>query len=146
MTQGIDYNAIRQRVEKRMKQRKEWLEHLGSYVVVNLLLWSIWLFTGAGFPWPVFVTLAWGIGMGIHTLTYITDASMERAKEDAIEREIRREKMRLYGDPDYDDSLIEKPKRRAKERERAVRLTDDGELSYEDEAAEQQPSARQKGN
>ena len=29
------------------------------------------------------------------------------AQEDAIEREVQREKMRVYGDPHYDDSEME---------------------------------------
>jgi hypothetical protein len=143
MSQKIDYEAIRKRVEKRIKARQEWLTHLTSYVIVNGVLWVIWFLTGAGFPWPIFPTLGWGIGMGIHTAVYLTDSSMERMREEAIEREIRREKMRLYGDPDYDDSYLEKPKRRARANERATRLTDDGELEYEDE--DEEISARQKG-
>lgn len=144
MSQKIDYEAIRKRVEKRVKARQEWVSHLTAYIIVNIGVWGIWFITGAGFPWPMFVTLGWGIGMGIHTATYLTEASMERNKEEAIDREIRREKLRLYGDPDYDDSMIEKPKRRAREKERAMRLTDDGELEYDDEA-DMEANAKQKG-
>lgn len=143
MSQGIDYDAIRRRVEKRIKARQEWLGHLSAYVIVNLMFWVMWVFTGAEFPWPVFITLPWGIGIGIHTMSYFLENNAERAKEEAIEREIRREKMRLYGDPDFDDSLLEKPKRRAKER--AMRLTDDGELAYDEDAAESTAVSKQKG-
>jgi len=144
MSQKIDYEAIRKRVEKRVKARQEWVSHLTAYIIVNIGVWGIWLIIGGGFPWPMFVTLGWGIGMGIHTATYLTEASMEHSKEDAIDREIRREKMRLYGDPEFDDSMIEKPKRRAREKERAMRLTDDGELEYDDEA-DVEVNAKQKG-
>ncbi|MCP4435251.1 MAG: 2TM domain-containing protein [Actinomycetia bacterium] len=34
-----------------------------SYVIINAFLWIIWAVTGAGYPWPVWVTLGWGIGM-----------------------------------------------------------------------------------
>ena len=145
MSQKIDYAAIRKRVEKRVKARQEWIGHLTAYIIVNIGLWGIWLITGAGIPWPIFVTLGWGIGMGIHTTTYLTEATMEQRKEEAIDREIRREKMRVYGDPDYDDSYMEKPKRRAKEKDSAMRLTDDGELEYDDDAADVETSAKQKG-
>jgi acetyl-CoA carboxylase carboxyltransferase component len=76
-------------------------------------------------------------------MTYLLENNAERAKEDAIEREIRREKMRLYGDPNYDDSELEKPKRRAKER--TMRLTDDGELTDDEVAAEATAVSKQKG-
>ncbi|MBX3083358.1 MAG: 2TM domain-containing protein [Anaerolineae bacterium] len=146
MSQKIDYDAIRKRVEKRVKARQEWVAHLTAYIIVNVALWAIWWLTGGNyFPWPALVTLGWGIGMGIHTATYLTEASMEQAKEAAIDREIRREKMRVYGDPDYDDSYMEKPKRRAKERERGMRLTDDGELEYEDDADSEELNVKQKG-
>jgi hypothetical protein len=146
MSQKIDYDGIRKRVEKRVKARQEWVSHLTAYIIVNISVWGIWWLTGGDyFPWPAFVTLGWGIGIGIHTATYLTEASMERTKEEAIDREIRREKMRVYGDPDFDDSLMEKPKRRAKEKERVMRLTDDGELEYDDDAADLAANAKQKG-
>jgi hypothetical protein len=32
--------------------------------VVNAVVWSIWALTNAGgFPWPVFITAGWGIGV-----------------------------------------------------------------------------------
>jgi hypothetical protein len=30
------------------------------------LLWVIWLITGAGYPWPVWPMLGWGIGVAGH--------------------------------------------------------------------------------
>jgi hypothetical protein len=42
--------------------------NLATYFVVNAFLWIIWLLSGArtygdGFPWPVWPTLGWGIGL-----------------------------------------------------------------------------------
>jgi hypothetical protein len=34
-----------------------------TYLVVIVLLWLIWLATGAGYPWPVWPMLGWGIGV-----------------------------------------------------------------------------------
>jgi 2TM domain len=142
MAHKINYDNIRKRVEKRIKDRQEWVGHLTAYTIVNVALWGIWAITMfGGFPWPAFITLLWGIGIGIHTASYLVENSMERSKEEAIDREIRREKMRLYGDPDYDDALLEKPKRQAQER--AMRLSADGELEYLDEA--DVPKRRQQG-
>jgi 2TM domain len=37
-------------------------------VTVNALLIGIWASTGAGFFWPVFPLLGWGIGIAFHAL------------------------------------------------------------------------------
>ena len=37
--------------------------HATTYLVVIALLWLIWLVTGAGYPWPVWPMLGWGIGV-----------------------------------------------------------------------------------
>ena len=34
-----------------------------TYLAVMALLWLIWLVTGAGYPWPVWPMLGWGIGV-----------------------------------------------------------------------------------
>jgi Domain of unknown function (DUF1707)/2TM domain len=37
-----------------------------TYLAVMALLWVIWLITGAGYPWPVWPMLGWGIGVAGH--------------------------------------------------------------------------------
>jgi len=37
-----------------------------TYLAVIALLWLIWLVTGAGYPWPVWPMLGWGIGIAGH--------------------------------------------------------------------------------
>jgi hypothetical protein len=37
-----------------------------TYLAVMALLWLIWLATGAGYPWPVWPMLGWGIGVAGH--------------------------------------------------------------------------------
>ena len=34
-----------------------------TYLAVMALLWLIWLVTGAGYPWPLWPMLGWGIGV-----------------------------------------------------------------------------------
>ncbi len=38
-------------------------DHLRAYVAVNLLLVAIWALTGAGYFWPIWPILGWGIGV-----------------------------------------------------------------------------------
>jgi hypothetical protein len=37
-----------------------------TYLAVMALLWLVWLFTGAGYPWPIWPMLGWGIGVAGH--------------------------------------------------------------------------------
>ena len=40
--------------------------HLRVYILVNLMLIGIWAATGAGYFWPIWPILGWGIGVGSH--------------------------------------------------------------------------------
>jgi class 3 adenylate cyclase len=40
--------------------------HLVVYLVVNVALVCIWALTGAGYFWPIWPILGWGIGVGAH--------------------------------------------------------------------------------
>lgn len=119
---------IRRRIEKRHKELNEFRTHVVIYLMINLLLYFIWLVSGAGFPWPLFVTFGWGIGVVANYLEY--NHKYGRAAEKR-EREIQREleRARMSGeipahefDKRKNEDLVELDDRR-------VRLTDDGELS-----------------
>ena len=55
------------------KKRVAFKKQLVSYIIVNGFLWAIWYFTrghsdlddmdGRSFPWPIWSTLGWGIGL-----------------------------------------------------------------------------------
>jgi len=121
---------IRRRIEKRYKERQGLVINITAFVLVNIMLWSIWFFSsqsefialGEGtsaefpFPWPIFPFLGWGIGLVAHFIEYSSKygRGAER-REEAIEREIERERAR--------SGAFEKPKN-----DRHMRLTEDGEL------------------
>ena len=53
------------------QRRASFKSHLATYLLVNLFLWGIWLFSGkddyhTGLPWPVWPTFGWGIGLLFH--------------------------------------------------------------------------------
>ena len=41
-------------------------EHLATYLAVNAFLIVIWIASGGGFFWPIFVIGGWGIGVAAH--------------------------------------------------------------------------------
>ena len=40
-----------------------WRTHLSSYLAAIAGLWLIWALTGAGYPWPIWPMLGWGVGL-----------------------------------------------------------------------------------
>ncbi|MFI5037158.1 MAG: 2TM domain-containing protein [Solirubrobacterales bacterium] len=55
--------SIREQALQRIKKRRDFSAHLVSYVVINAALWGIWAVTGAGYPWPAWVSGGWAIGV-----------------------------------------------------------------------------------
>ena len=47
------------------KARADFKIHVATYVIINGMLWLIWLFTGSvhSYPWPIWPTIGWGIGL-----------------------------------------------------------------------------------
>jgi hypothetical protein len=145
----INYEQIRARVTKRVNQRKEVMIHVGVYVIVNVLIWAVWLILRTGafdfalgsqfdsviqtmqqFPVAPVITFGWLIGLLIHAyVVYLESGVIDKMTDREMNIEIEKERARLYGQ--------EKPKRE-------MRLTADGELEEIDEQVEERPQrARQ---
>ncbi len=130
---------IRRAIEKKYQARLAFIQHATSYLIVNAVLWAIWGFASGGFPWPLFVTAFWGIGMLSHLADfYYKYWKGAQKRDDEIAAEISRLQglaalRQDAGEPFYADDEIEetlvyeldkvKPSR--------LRLTDDGELLNE---------------
>jgi hypothetical protein len=82
----IESDDVRGMARARLVKRREFTAHLAAYVLGNAFLVAIWAFTGAGFFWPVFPILGWGIGVFFHGWdTFSTPLS-----EDRIDQEVER--------------------------------------------------------
>jgi hypothetical protein len=141
-----DYDKIRRRVEERFNKQKELTIHTAVYLVINLLMWGLWLtglldsipvigaITGPlGTLAPLVISIGWGVGLIAHFLDYYFSAGGgARRREQAIQREIERERALMNGD-------YSKPKR-----DQHMRLTEDGELEAltDDDEEYAQPSRR----
>jgi len=73
----------RQEALTRLKKRREFQNHLVAYIVINAAVWVIWATTGAGYPWPAWLTGIWGIGLvlngwDVYLRRPITNADVER--------------------------------------------------------------------
>lgn len=132
---------IRRRVEAKYEERNALVVHLTSYAVINVMLWGIWLSSAGGFPWPLFVSLFWGLGLAGHTLEYYNKHGGGAQKREAriqeeVERQLRRLEERergIYaeaGEEDADVYALDDVELRH------VRLSDDGELTGIDDSDE----------
>lgn len=67
---GSTPDALRQQALRRLKKRRDFKTHAVVYILVNAVVWGIWAVVGATshswWPWPVFVTLGWGIGLAMN--------------------------------------------------------------------------------
>jgi hypothetical protein len=139
----LDYAEIRRRAEQRVTKRKEFMMHLAIYILVNVGLWIGFLFLGGliGGPWPLLIpllsTIGWGLAVAIHgVVNYFETTGMDAIREREYQRELQHEMRRRGID---DPALLDKPKR-----DQAVRLSDDGELVYEDEEEPNRRSSRKR--
>ena len=62
---GTTPEDLRDQALRSLKKRRDLKTHVFVYVLVNAVIWGIWLVIGLSShtwgPWPVFVTLGWGI-------------------------------------------------------------------------------------
>ena len=74
----------REQAVRRLRSKRELRNHVAVYVAVNAFLVLIWAMTGAGYFWPVWPMLGWGIAVVIQALkvyagtSEITEAQIDR--------------------------------------------------------------------
>ncbi|GAA3794689.1 hypothetical protein GCM10022380_09540 [Amycolatopsis tucumanensis] len=78
----------REHAVARLKQKRDYYQHVAVFVLINGFLIGVWALTGADFFWPVFPLGAWGVGLIMHTWDTFSPNSPS-------ERRIRREMDRM---------------------------------------------------
>ena len=81
-----DDQELRKLALARLKKKRDFVNHVITYVVVNVLLLVIWALTGGGFFWPGFVIAGWGIGLAanawdVYGRKPITEAEIQQEAE-----------------------------------------------------------------
>lgn len=70
------------------RKRANFKKSLYSYLVINAFLWGIWWFTGGSkvgfshYPWPIWVMLGWGVGLGFQYFEAYTGSKEDMAIEE----------------------------------------------------------------
>jgi hypothetical protein len=84
-----EQESLREQALKSLKKKRDFQAHVLTFVLVNALLIVIWAATGAGFFWPVFPLVGWGIGIIFH--------AWDVYRAPPSEAEIQREMDKLKG-------------------------------------------------
>ena len=85
MTQ-VDDN-VREQAKKRLQKRSDLGAHVVAYVLINAMLVGVWAISGAGYFWPAWVMLGWGVGLALN----VWDVFFRRPITEAdIDREVKR--------------------------------------------------------
>ncbi|HLW16471.1 MAG TPA: 2TM domain-containing protein [Actinomycetota bacterium] len=77
---------LRSRALAALKKKHDFRSHVVAYVVINAMVIGIWAVTGAGFFWPVFPILGWGVGVILNGW----DVYSKQPSEQQVQREIDR--------------------------------------------------------
>ncbi len=72
---------------ERLEARRGFKTHLAAYVIVNATLVVIWALSGAGYFWPIWSILGWGIGVAFNAWAVYIQRPIT---EDAIRAQMRR--------------------------------------------------------
>ena len=72
---------------ERLKEKREFSQHIVAYVVINAFLVGIWAWGDRGYFWPGWVLAGWGIGLVLHAWTLYGQKPISEAE---IEREMRK--------------------------------------------------------
>ncbi len=158
----LDQDEIRARVQRQLapqlrmrRQRLLAFAHFVTFVIVNAVFYSYGAlvfdveqtlhptydpvlngFMVPAVPVVFIISLFWLALLVVHIISFFARSGRERLIARATNHELELEKLRLQADiarhSDASDASTEKVKRKA-------RLSDDGELIYEDEATQQMP-------
>ena len=86
---GVETSTERERVRKRLQDRREFGSHVFVFVVVNAFLVAAWAATGAGYLWPAWVLAVWGVGLVLHAWETFAHRPVTEAD---VEAELRRQR------------------------------------------------------
>ncbi len=84
--------GARDRALAQLKRKREFRATLAVFVVVNAFLWILWALSddrgdANGIPWPLWVTIFWGLGM---VLSAWNIYGQKPISEDEIDREMQK--------------------------------------------------------
>ena len=71
--------------KKRVKAKTGFMWHLASYVLVNVFLVLIYIFSSGWYFWPIWPILGWGLGLAFHFVSLLVSLSSNPSKDRVME-------------------------------------------------------------
>lgn len=79
-----------ERLWRTAKARAAFRRNLFAFLVINLFFWAIWWFNSwkdyssdfRGIPWPIWITLGWGLGLAFHYFRAYHGTKADMAEEE----------------------------------------------------------------
>ena len=97
MTKGMSEEETYEAARKRVKDKRDFYGHLIAYLIVNSILILVWTLSGGGYPWFVWCTGPWGIGVVFHFLAVFVFPTSAAKEKQAIEKEAEKIKREQGG-------------------------------------------------
>jgi len=82
--------AIREQAEKRVKERIGIWWTIGVWLFINVFMIVIWLLSGRGYPWFLWVLLGTSVGLFFSLWGYFSGQRSESRKERMVEKEMEK--------------------------------------------------------
>jgi hypothetical protein len=86
MTKKKEKKAEKTPEEKAVQEMQDFLQHLGAFVIVNVMLIIINLVTSPGDIWFLWVTFFWGVGLAFHAFDVFIGENKDLARRIAAKR------------------------------------------------------------
>lgn len=86
MTKKKEKKAEKSPEEKAVQEMQDFLQHLGAFVIVNVMLIIINLVTSPGDIWFLWVTFFWGVGLAFHAFDVFIGENKDLARRIAAKR------------------------------------------------------------
>jgi|GEM_PF-797680 len=97
-----------ERAKQKVKKKKEFIEHLNSYLGVMVLLFviNVFLFRGRGM-WMIYPMMGWGVGLVIHYFSVFGFPGIRQIDDEWEDEEIRKEmeRQRTRKHQNYSDDV-----------------------------------------
>ena len=61
-------HSIKEHKVAQINPRKGFRVHLLVFLLVTPIIWIIWYLTDTTYPWPIWQTIGWGVGLLFHYL------------------------------------------------------------------------------
>jgi len=88
MTSHMSEEQIYEEARLRVKAKKDFWGHFGTWAVVNIVLIVIWALSGRGYPWFLWPLCIWGAFVLLHYLrVFVFERKSDRS---AVEKEAER--------------------------------------------------------